>query len=90
MLPSGKVSIDIDEKAMKECIEQEISKQVHQQLLLVDIKKISELTCMSQRFLEEEILHDLRIRIHERRKNRKRWWVAQPTFQAIEEIVSEW
>ncbi|MGN8647924.1 hypothetical protein ACTNEO_05215 [Gracilibacillus sp. HCP3S3_G5_1] len=90
MLPSAEVSININEQSVKEFIEQELSKQVHQQLLFVDIKKLSEITCMSQRFLEEEILHDPRIRIHERRKNRKRWWVAQPTFQAIEEIVSEW
>ncbi|UFT98131.1 hypothetical protein KO561_13055 [Radiobacillus kanasensis] len=89
MIPP-KVSIEIDEKAVKEFIEQELSKQIHQQLLLVDINKLAELTCMSVRYLEDEILHDPRVRIHERRKNRKRWWLAQPTFKAIEDILSEW
>lgn len=90
MIPSAEVSINIDKKAVKEFIEQELSKQVRQQLILADINKLSELTCMSTRYLEEEILHDPRVRVHERRKNRKRWWLAQPTFQAIVDIVSEW
>ncbi|WP_424474810.1 hypothetical protein [Oceanobacillus kimchii] len=90
MIPTGDITINLDEKSIKAFIENELSKQVHQRLLLVDINKLSELTSMSPRYLEDEILHDSRVRIHEVRKNRKRWWLAQPTFKAIEDIVSEW
>jgi len=89
MIPS-KVSIEIDAKSVNDFIEKQLQKQVNQQLLLVDINKLSELTCMSVRYLEDEILSDPRVRIHERRKNRKRWWLAQPTFKAIDEITAEW
>ncbi|GIO22465.1 hypothetical protein [Oceanobacillus sp. J11TS1] len=90
MIPKGEIKISLDEAALRQHIDQEISKQIHQQLLLVDINKLSELTCMSIRYLEAEILHDPRVRVHEVRKNRKRWWIAQPTFKAIVDIVSEW
>lgn len=89
MIPAA-VEVNIDPKAVKEFIEKELQKQINQQLLLVDINKLSELTCMSVRYLEDDIICDPRVRIHERRKNRKRWWLAQPTFKAIEEIIEEW
>lgn len=90
MLPTAEVKIGIDRIAVKDFIEQELRRQINQQLLLVDINKLSELTCMSIRYLEDEILADPRVRIHERRKQRKRWWLAQPTLKAIEEIVNGW
>lgn len=89
MIPAN-VQVNINEKAVKEFIESKLQEQISQRLLLVDINKLAELTCMSVRYLEEEILCDPRIKVHERRKNRKRWWIAEPTFKAIEEIVSEW
>ena len=90
MVPTGEIKITLDEQALKEHIEKELSKQIHQQLILADINKLSEVTCMSIRYLEDEILHDPRVRLHEVRKSRKRWWIAQPTFKAIVDIVSEW
>lgn len=89
MIPS-KICIQIDAKAVNDFIEKQLQKQINQQLLLVDVNKLSEITCMSVRYLEDEILSDPRVRIHERRKNRKRWWLAQPTFKAIDEITAEW
>jgi len=89
MIPP-KVSIEIDEKEIQKYIDKKLDKQINQQLLLVDINKLSELTCMSIRYLEDEILHDPRVKLHERRKNRKRWWFAQPTFEAIKNIIDEW
>lgn len=90
MIPTGEVKISLDEKALRNFIEQELSKQINQQLVLVDVNKLAEVTCMSVRYLEDEILHDPRMRVHEVRKNRKRWWIAQPAFKAIVDIVSEW
>lgn len=86
----AEIKVDIDEKAVRDFIQSQLSKQINQQLLLVDINKLAEITCMSIRYLEDEILSDPRVRIHERRKQRKRWWLAQPTFKAIDEITSEW
>lgn len=89
MIPA-EVRVTIDEKAIQEYVQLELKKQVHQQLLLVDIERLSELTSMSARYLEDEFLSDPRVRVHERRKNRKRWWVAKPTFEAILDIVDGW
>ncbi|CEI81332.1 hypothetical protein BN997_01150 [Oceanobacillus oncorhynchi] len=90
MFPTGEIKISLDEKALRDFVEQEVSKQIHQQLVLVDINKLAEVTCMSVKYLEDEILRDPRMRVHEVRKNRKRWWIAQPAFKAIVDIVSEW
>ncbi|MFC4305751.1 hypothetical protein [Cohnella boryungensis] len=90
MIPAAKVHIEVDQKEIARIIEEQISRQVHQQLLLLDINKIAELTSMSVRYLEDEILSDPRVRMYERKKQRKRWWLAQPTLKAIEEIVSNW
>lgn len=89
MIPA-EIKVNIDQKAIQEFVQQELQKQVHQQLLLVDINRLSDLTSMSVRYLEDDILSDPRVRIHERRKNRKRWWVAKPTFEAILDIVDGW
>ncbi len=90
MIPSAEINISVDENALREFINKELSKRINQQLILVDVNKLAEVTCMSVRYLEDEILHDPRIRVHEVRKNRKRWWIAQPTFKAIVDIVSGW
>lgn len=90
MIPAATVQVEVDQKEIARIIEEKISMQVHQQMLLLDINKIAELTSMSVRYLEDEILSDPRVRMYERKKNRKRWWLAQPTLKAIEEIVSSW
>ena len=89
MIPS-QIQVKIDQNQIKEYVEQELSKQIYQQLLLMDINKLAELTCMSVRYLEDEILHDPRVKLYERRKNRKRWWLYEPTMEAIKNIIDEW
>ncbi|MFD2118167.1 hypothetical protein ACFSTH_11665 [Paenibacillus yanchengensis] len=89
MIPAT-VEIHIDQDVIKEYIQQELQKYVHQQLLLVDIRKLAELTSMSVDHLNETILHDPRVKMYERKKRNKRWWLAQPTFDAIVEVVNEW
>lgn len=90
MIPTGEITISLNEQELREHIDDELRRQINQQLVLVDINKLAEVTCMSVRYLEDEILHDPRVRVHEVRKNRKRWWIAQPTFKAIVDIVSDW
>lgn len=90
MLKEAEVTVNINRQAVRNFIEKELQKQINQQLLLVDINKLSELTSMSIRYLEDEFLQDPRVKIYERKKNRKRWWLAEPTFKAIEQIVNNW
>jgi len=89
MIPA-KVEIELDRNAVKEYIQKQLNDEIREVLWFVDIEKLSQLTCMSKRYLEDEILSDPRVKIHERKKNRKRWWPAHPTFKAIDEITSEW
>lgn len=89
MIPA-QVNVEIDQEQVKQIIERELQKQIHQNLLFVDINKLAEITCMSIRYLEDEILCDPRVRIHERRKSRKRWWLYEPTIKAIIDITDEW
>lgn len=58
MFPTGEIKISLDEKALRDFVEQEVSKQIHQQLVLIDINKLAEVTCMSVKYLEDEILRD--------------------------------
>lgn len=90
MLQTTKINIEIDETAIASYVERELQKQINQQLLLVDINKLSDLTSMSIRYLEDEILQDPRVKMYERKRNRKRWWLAQPVLKSIEEIVNNW
>ena len=87
---SASVKVEIDTKEMKNYIKQQLDKQIQQNLLLVDINKLSELLSMSPRYLEDTLLCDPRVKMHERRKNRKRWWLYEPVVKAILEIIDEW
>lgn len=64
------------------------------QLLLVDINKLSELTSISQRYLEEHILIDPRIKQFERKRHRKRWWIWDYNGRGVKEeiinIINDW
>lgn len=89
MIPA-QVQVELDQDQIREYIEMEIQKVINQQLLLVDINKLAQLTSMSPRFLEEYILSDPRVKLHERRRDRKRWWIYEPTMKAILSIIDEW
>ncbi|MCU5203387.1 hypothetical protein [Bacillus paranthracis] len=89
MIPAN-VQVNIDEKAIKEYILQQIDQQLHETLLMVDLEKLAVITSMSKRFLEDEILCDPRMRLIERRRNRKRWWFYRQALEIITEIIDEW
>jgi len=89
MVPAN-VQVNIDEKAIEEYIQQQLNQQMHEILLMIDIKKMSEITSMSPRFLEDEILSDPRMRVIQRQKSRKRWWLYKPALEVIKEITAEW
>lgn len=89
MIPAN-IEVKIDDKAVKEYIQEKIDKQIQETLFLCDVKKLAEVTSMSQRFLEDEILSDPRMKLIERRRNRKRWWFYETALKTIEEIINEW
>lgn len=90
LAPTASVKVEINQDEIKKYIEDEVQKQINQQLLLVDITKLSQLTSMSPRYLEEYIISDPRVRLHERRRDRKRWWIYEPTIKAIISIINDW
>lgn len=85
-----KVDVVPDNEKIQEIINKHIGKNVKQSILFVDINRLEEITSMSKKFLEDEILTDPRVKAHERRKNRKRWWLYEPTIEAIKDITDEW
>lgn len=85
-----KVEVDIDRDAVKQYLNARLEQEVQEAIVMADINRLAAVLSMSPRFLEDEFLRDPRVRIHERRKNRKRWWVYRPTIEAIQQIMDEW
>lgn len=86
----AQVMVNIDETAIRNYIQKQLDHQIHESLLLIDLKKMAEITSMSPRFLEEQILRDPRMRLIERRKDRKRWWLYKEAVNVIQAIIEEW
>lgn len=94
MIPTAELHVSIDNQAIKNYIEKEVDKKINQQLLLVDINKLSELTSISPRYLEEHILMDPRIKQFERKKSRKRWWIWDNNGSGVKgsiiDVINDW
>ncbi|MGE7091315.1 hypothetical protein ACQKII_07570 [Lysinibacillus sp. NPDC048646] len=89
MIPT-QIELSLDKKAIQQHIEKQLDDAIQSQLWLVSVDKLAQLTDMSKRWLEDEILNDPRMKAIERKKNRKRWYLAQQAFVVINEITSEW
>ncbi|WGT39056.1 hypothetical protein QH639_25300 [Lysinibacillus sp. 1 U-2021] len=89
MIPS-QIEVNLDKKAIQQHIEKQLDNAIQSQLWLVSVERLAQLTDMSKRWLEDEILCDPRMRAIERKKNRKRWYLAQQAFEVINEITSDW
>ncbi|MFM9535518.1 hypothetical protein [Lysinibacillus sp. IITD104] len=89
MIPT-KIELQLDKKQIQQHIEKQLDESIQAQLWFVSVERLALLTDMSKRWLEDEILCDPRMRAIERKKNRKRWYLAQQAFEVITEITSEW
>lgn len=89
MIPAN-INVEIDESAIKQHIEKRLDEVINETLVLVDVKGLAKKLSMSERFVEDEFLRDPRVRQHEVRKNKKRWYWYQQTIKAITEIINEW
>lgn len=84
------INVQIDKQAIQRHIEKQLDECIISHLWFVDCKRISELTSMSVRFLEDEVFSDPRMRVIEKRKNRKRLYPAKQAFEVISEILDSW
>ncbi|MCL1696560.1 hypothetical protein [Lysinibacillus sp. BPa_S21] len=89
MIPA-QVQVDIDEKAIRNYIQQQLDECIREKILFIDIEGLVKITNFSKRFLEDAVLSDSRVKMHQRQKSRKRFWFYEPTIEAIKEIVNEW
>ncbi|MGA3678231.1 hypothetical protein [Lysinibacillus agricola] len=89
MIPAN-VQINIDEKAIKKYIQEQIDSQIRETILFIDIEGLVKITNFSKRFLEDAVLSDPRVKQFQRQRARKRFWFYEPTIEAIKEIVDEW
>ncbi len=90
MFPA-EINVQIDEIKIKQHIEKRLDEIVNETLILVDVKGLAKKLSMSERFIESEFLHDVRVRQFEVRKNKKRWYWYKQTIEAITEIINtEW
>lgn len=90
MISTSLVQVELNKKEIKKYIKEELDEQIRQEYLFIDINKLVEITSCSKRWLEEELLQDPRIRICERRKNRKRLWLYPDVIESIKIIADEW
>lgn len=88
MIPTN-LNLKLDEEAIKKFIQETLTEKVEQEILLVDVKKISELLSMSPRFIEDVFLQDPRIKQFEVRRNKKRWYWYRQTIETIKQIIKE-
>lgn len=84
------IDVKIDKKAIQEHINKQLDEAVQSTLWFVDVDRLIQLTCMSRRFLELEILNDVRMKAIERRKARKKYYPAKDALNVINAITSEW
>lgn len=87
----AKVELQFDRNEIKQYIHQKLDEEIRETLILVDTKRLANMLSMSERHLESEFLSDPRVRQHEVRKRKKKWFWYKPTIEAITEIINtEW
>ncbi|MFJ9462119.1 hypothetical protein [Viridibacillus arvi] len=85
------VEIAVDQHEVKLQLENMLREFARPRLIMCDIDELKRLTCMSLSSLERHILHDPRVKQHERRvgERGKRYWIYEPIERAILEIIDE-
>lgn len=90
-LQIAKVTVDVNQAEIKDYLNQKLDETLHQVLFTWDIEQMSKRTCMSKSFLENEFLHDPRMKLLERRKEKgKRFWFYEESMRAMKQIMDEW
>ncbi|MBO1005644.1 hypothetical protein ACFSKI_18995 [Pseudogracilibacillus auburnensis] len=87
----AQIHVDVDQKEVRKYINNKLDEILHETLFTWDVNEMIKQTCMSKSFLEEEFLHDPRMRILERRKEKgKRYWFYKESLEVMKQIMEEW
>lgn len=90
-MPIAEISVDLDQAAIEKFINERLDQALRQTLFFWDINRMSEMISMSKSFIEEEFLHDNRMKLLERRKPKgKRVWPVAESLEVIRAIMDEW
>ncbi|MBF8418917.1 hypothetical protein [Heyndrickxia coagulans] len=85
------VQVNFNQDEIRKYINEKLDEKLNEMLFTWDIDEMSKRTCMSKSFLENEFLHDPRMKVLERRKEKgKRFWFFEPSKQVMKEIMDEW
>lgn len=87
----AKISVEVDQGEVRDYIQRKLEESVSQLLFTWDLEEMAKRTCMSKSFLENEFLHDPRMKLLERRKEKgKRYWFYEQSQEVMKEIMDEW
>lgn len=87
----AKIAVDINHEEIRQQVNEKLDEAIQQALFTWDIDQMAKRTCMSKSFLENEFLHDPRMKILERRKEKgKRYWFYEESLQAMKQIMDSW
>ncbi|MCY8916254.1 hypothetical protein [Bacillus atrophaeus] len=85
------VTVNVNQSEIRNYINQQLDQTMRESLFVWDIETMSKRTCMSKSFLENEFLHDPRMKLIERRKEKgKRFWFYEESKQVMKDIMDEW
>ncbi|PRS42907.1 hypothetical protein C6Y01_09775 [Bacillus sp. NMCC46] len=85
------LDVAVNQDEIRNYINQQLESALEEVLFTWDIDEMSKRTCMSKRFLENEFLHDPRMKLLERRKERgKRFWFYEESKEVMKQIMDEW
>jgi hypothetical protein len=87
----AKINLDIDQEEIRKQVNEKLDNAIHQTLFTWDIDQMAKRTCMSKSFLENEFLHDPRMKLLERRKEKgKRYWFYEQSLEVMKQIMDQW
>lgn len=90
-MPIAEICVNVNNEEVKGFINQKLDEFINEAFFTWDIGQMSKQTCMSKSFLENEFLHDPRMKLLERRKEKgKRYWFYEESKRVIREIMDEW
>lgn len=85
------IEVNVEQDEIRSYINEKLDESMRETLFTWDIVEMSKRTCMSRTFLEQEFLHDPRMRLLERRKEKgKRFWYYEDSLKAMRIIMDEW
>lgn len=90
-MPFAEINVNVNNEEIKKYINQRLEVSLNEAFFTWDIDQMSKQTCMSKSFLENEFLHDPRMKLLERRKEKgKRYWFYKESKRVMREIMDEW